>query len=179
MALPLGHALIGASVAALLVPNQPRHELKTVLTSALIAVVPDFDYVFYRVFDWGEAWHRSFSHSLVFALVLGGLVTLVFGPRRTRYFVIYAAAIFSHAILDGLVSEQGGVELFWPFSDRMIHFGLVAYPNIFRGQADFLTIARRICEYSFVEAVIFGSILLLVLWARTFSRRRSVLPQEW
>jgi membrane-bound metal-dependent hydrolase YbcI (DUF457 family) len=167
MALPVGHALLGASMAALFLPQDARPQsVRILLTSALIAVSPDFDYLFYRVLDWGEAWHRSFSHSITFALAVGALATIAIGPRKPKVFLIYSLAIISHPILDALVSERGGVQFLWPLSNDMFHFGLIGYPNVFRDGADQYTVVRRVLEYSLIEGLILAPPLVFIFWLR-------------
>src|SRR5918992_939754 len=98
MALPIAHGLIGASVAGLLAPQQTTAQnVKMILICAVLAVLPDFDYLFYQFLDWGESWHRSFSHSIVFSIIVGGLCAAAFGPFTTRLFLIYTLATLSHA----------------------------------------------------------------------------------
>src|ERR1700682_5391413 len=97
MALPIAHGLCGAAAGAPFLPRLPfRQNVKTLLIAAGLGISPDLDYILYMVLDWGESWHRSFSHSLVFALVIGALTALLFGPFTTRFIVLYSLAIFSH-----------------------------------------------------------------------------------
>jgi membrane-bound metal-dependent hydrolase YbcI (DUF457 family) len=174
MALPVAHGLVGATVAALLIPE--RHEgrrLRTILAAAIFAISPDLDYVLYRGLEWGEAWHRTFSHSILFALVAGGVAWLLVGPRSPRFFVIYSLAVVSHPLLDALVSQEGGVQFLWPLSDRMFRFGLIAYPNAFAGNPGIHTVIARIVEYSFVEMMVFAPILIFVLWLKSRTHQKT------
>jgi membrane-bound metal-dependent hydrolase YbcI (DUF457 family) len=166
MALPVAHALFGASVAAPYLPKGPlKGNLKTILIAAGLGVLPDFDYLFYKVLDWGESWHRSFSHSLVFALIVGAVAAFVFGPFTTRLFVLYTLAIFSHPILDALISEYpSGVQLLWPFSKHMFSFALVDYPTIFGQSHETSVIVARVLLISLAELLAFTPVLIASLW---------------
>ncbi len=183
MALPVAHALFGVSVAAPYLPKGPlKGNLKTILIAAGLGVLPDFDYLFYRVLDWGESWHRSFSHSLVFALVVGALAAFVFGPFTTRLFVLYSLAIFSHPILDALISEYpSGVQLLWPFSTHMFSFALVDYPTIFGQSHETSVIVARVLLISLAELLVFTPVLIASLWlsgkTRLWARSRLLVKR--
>jgi inner membrane protein len=87
--------------------------------AALLPVVPDFDAflvgVPYRS-PWG---HRGFTHSLLFALVLGLLAAALTYRRLGISFLDLAGFFFvitaSHGVLDALNNGGEGVEFFWPF----------------------------------------------------------------
>jgi membrane-bound metal-dependent hydrolase YbcI (DUF457 family) len=166
MALPVAHALSGASIAALLSPDQTTGQnLKTLLICGALAIVPDFDYLFYEGLGWGESWHRSFSHSIVFAVIVGAITAAAFGPFTPRFFIIYSLAIFSHPVLDAIISEYpSGVEFFWPLSTRRIAFAVVDYPSIFGRSRDPYAAAMRFLKISFFELVLFSPVLLVSLW---------------
>ena len=135
------------------------------LVAAGLGICPDLDYVFYRVLEWGEPWHRSFSHSLVFALVLGFVTAYVVGPFTTRFFVLYALAIFSHPILDALISEYpSGVQLLWPFSIHRFGFAVVDYPHVFGQSRETATVIIRVLLISLVEFLFFAPVLVVSLW---------------
>ena len=163
MALPVAHGLLGAAVAALFQPKQvAERSHKTMITAALLAITPDLDYLFYRGLEWGESWHRSFSHSLLFAVVAGLLAGFLVGPVKTRSFVIYSLATFTHPILDAVISEDpSGVQLLWPLSDRVFSFGLGNYyDSVLRSHPTLGEVVWRVLAISAVELLVFGPILL-------------------
>jgi membrane-bound metal-dependent hydrolase YbcI (DUF457 family) len=172
VALPIAHGLLGAAVAAPWLPRQQlRRNLTPLLVAAGLGICPDLDYVFYRVLDWGESWHRSFSHSVVFALVLGIVTAYVVGPLTTRFFVLYTLAIFSHPILDALISEfPSGVELLWPFSEHRFGFSVIDYPHIFGQSRETAAIVSRILLISLVEFLFFAPVLIVSLWLSNRTR---------
>jgi membrane-bound metal-dependent hydrolase YbcI (DUF457 family) len=182
--LPVAHALFGASVAAPYLPRGPlKGNLKTVLIAAGLGVFPDFDYLFYRVLDWGESWHRSFSHSLVFALVVGAVAAFVFGSFTTRFFVLYSLAIFSHPMLDAVISEYpSGVQLLWPFSKHMFGFALVDYPTIFGRSHETSAIVARVLLISLIELLAFTPVLIASFWlsgkTRLWARSRLLVKKS-
>ncbi len=123
MPLPVAHGLVGASVVAALVPRAGRARYRLLLAAgALLANAADFDFLLVIVFR-ERAWHRGFTHSLVFALavLLCSLITL--GRRRPREAAALGLAYASHALLDFATTKTGGgLELLWPFSAE--RFGL-------------------------------------------------------
>lgn len=140
------------------------------LVAAVLAILPDSDYLFYKIFNWGEEWHRSFTHSIFFAVVCGSAVAIAFGKPSLMYFLVFTLATLSHPLLDAFVSEGGGVQLAWPLSAHYFHFGLVQYPNLFKGQPSSLRILIRVLQYSLVEASIFAPPFALILWFRSSVR---------
>ncbi|WP_299251808.1 metal-dependent hydrolase [uncultured Aquimarina sp.] len=96
----------------------------------ICSILPDADVIGFKFgIAYEDFWgHRGFSHSLVFALLLGILVTLVFynkkiisrvGLALIVYFTICTA---SHGILDALTSGGLGIAFFSPFDDTRYFF---------------------------------------------------------
>lgn len=89
------------------------------------SILPDADVITFKFgipYDsfWG---HRGFSHSFLFALIIGITITLIFywnkGSTLTRlalafYFTITTA---SHSLLDAMTSGGLGVALFSPWDN--------------------------------------------------------------
>ena len=96
----------------------------------LCAILPDADVIgFAFQIPYGSFWgHRGFSHSLVFALLFGILVTLLF--YRTTIFTKKGIALMcyfsmctaSHGLLDALTTGGLGVAFFSPFDDTRYFF---------------------------------------------------------
>lgn len=133
---------------------------------AALAILPDFDYFFYKVLDLGEAWHRSFTHSIVFALVTGVLAAAFLRTRRPRMALGYSLATLSHPIIDIFTSKNtGGVELLWPFYNERIRFGLVNYYELIgRAPRPLTDIMIQFLTTSAVEFAVFAPIFLATLW---------------
>ncbi|WP_028888163.1 metal-dependent hydrolase [Tenacibaculum ovolyticum] len=103
---------------------------KFILLGIICAIIPDADVigfsfgVKYESF-WG---HRGFSHSLLFALIIGVLITVIFYSRilfskkgivLILYFTVCTA---SHAVLDALTTGGLGVAFFSPFDTTRYFF---------------------------------------------------------
>jgi len=122
--LPIAHGLLGASFSAALVPRSTKRAYAvSILTAALFANAPDFDFLLVFAFH-SNSWHRGFTHSIVFALVVYLISTFVLGQRRLQEALAYGLAFGSHGMLDYLTSKEGsGVELLWPFSNERLLLG--------------------------------------------------------
>jgi len=91
----------------------------------LAAILPDLDVLAFR-FHIPYAHilgHRGFSHSLLFALLLGLLAmagaSLLHSSRRLAFAVVGISAA-SHALLDMITNGGLGVALWWPGSNARI-----------------------------------------------------------
>jgi inner membrane protein len=162
--LPIAHAAVGASVAALIVPRDDPQRLKKIALGALLGIAPDFDFFFVWILDWGRAWHRGFTHSIMAALVSGALTYFVLASlvrgfkKQPRDLWAYCLAMMSHGFLDAIFSVgAGGVEFFWPFSQSRYRFGFSALLESDLTPHSMLT-------QSVLEAVIFLPIFASVLW---------------
>lgn len=121
------HAFVGAALGALF--RRPGPPARFWLAGAACAAAPDLDVI---GLWFGVPWrsmlgHRGLSHSLPFAVVLGGVVTaLLFrGPewrgRRLAAWLFLALATASHGVLDAMNDAATGVAFFAPF-DAMRYF---------------------------------------------------------
>lgn len=121
MPLPIAHGLVGASLVAAVLPRtSARRYALSLAAGAVLANAADLDFGLVFALH-SRAWHRGFTHSLAFALVVGLVLLASLGRRRAAQAVAYALAFASHALLDFSTTKfGGGVELLWPFSaDRL------------------------------------------------------------
>ncbi|WP_299440675.1 metal-dependent hydrolase [uncultured Aquimarina sp.] len=94
------------------------------------AILPDADVISFAFgIPYESFWgHRGFSHSLVFALLLGIFITMLFynkklisktGVLLILYFTLCTA---SHGILDAMTSGGLGIAFFSPFDNTRYFF---------------------------------------------------------
>ena len=130
MASIFGHIAVSTAIGYAFFPKQVRPI--ALVVAGFCAFAPDLDVLSFRfgipyASEWG---HRGWTHSLLFALVVGGLIGLIFNgltsPNRlttwkslTAWFVISMA---SHPLLDMLTNGGRGCALWWPFSLERIFF---------------------------------------------------------
>ena len=165
MPLPIAHGLVGASVVALgHSESSPRHNWKMLLCGAALAISPDFDFFLNWGLHLGRGWHRSFTHSIMFALLLTCLLIAAMGWPHLRDALLYGAAFLSHGLLDFATTKRsGGVELFWPFSADRLKLGVIGLSEFPRGfhLLDML-------KASLLELAIFTPLFLAVLLFRRY-----------
>ncbi|MCA1593205.1 MAG: metal-dependent hydrolase [Acidobacteria bacterium] len=124
MPLPIAHGLLGASIVAAVHPDAPftdgRRFRLPLMVGALLANCPDADFLLvWALHD--RSWHRGFTHSLVFALVVSLLLLAYLGRSRTRAALAYGLAFTSHGVLDFITTKVGGgVKLLLPFSSQRL-----------------------------------------------------------
>ena len=161
MPLPTAHSLLGATIVALLHPQFKKNYAFPLFAGVVLANAADFDFAF--VFLLGaKDWHRGFSHSILFAVI----VLLAFAAankfRQIKVSVAYGLAFSSHFILDFITTKTGGgVELFWFFNKERFGlrwFALSEYPS----KLTFLEILGAIL----LELIIFAPLFGLVLYFR-------------
>src|ERR1043166_6835762 len=116
------HAFVGAALGALF--RRPGRPARFWLAGAVCAAAPDLDVV--GPLWLGVPWtsmlgHRGITHSLAFAVALGGAVAALFfrgaewRGRRPVVWLYLALATASHGVLDAMNDAMTGVAFFAPF----------------------------------------------------------------
>ena len=118
MPLPLGHTAIGLAIYEFSENKDPaRYTLKSLLLIMILASLPDIDVLFGLIFRGnGSAFHRGPTHSLLFAIGSGLLVSKAwkwwsFIPRIS--FLTGFFLVLSHVLGDTLLTTSS-VSLLWP-----------------------------------------------------------------
>jgi membrane-bound metal-dependent hydrolase YbcI (DUF457 family) len=174
MPLPVAHSLVGATVAAA-VQGKSEGWWKLLAIGAFLGVCPDFDYILnWLRIGWG-GWHHGFTHSFVFALVVGAVTVLITGWRSVRTFVAFSAATASHGVLDYVITESRGIALFWPFTDHRYKLQIPNPIDYTWSTASFWDTAVDVLLISLTELIIFAPLLLLVMLLRIMSIRKGKL----
>ena len=133
-----------APVLALAALLSGRVSTRMLLFGILCAVLPDADVIGFRFgISYADAFgHRGFSHSFVFALLMGcigfGVSPLFLRGSRLMGFTVGFLAVSSHILLDAMTNGGLGVAALWPFDQtryfcdwrpiRVSPFGLKAPP---------------------------------------------------
>jgi membrane-bound metal-dependent hydrolase YbcI (DUF457 family) len=159
MPLPIAHGLFGASVVAAVLPAPiSKRYAKPMLFGAFLANTPDFDFALVFLLN-SDKWHRGFTHSMMFALLMVMMFVAYRGRREFREALAYGLAFASHCVLDFVTTKKGGgVELFFPFSDERFGlrwFGLSEMPS----KVSVFEILQNLT----IEFAIFFSLLIFVL----------------
>ena len=170
--MPLAHALLGGSlVAALHTQPRQRRFWWSLFVGAVFANAADFDFLLVFALH-SKAWHRGFTHSLVFALLIYLLIAVGLGRRRWKEALAFGLAFASHGVLDNVTSKVGGgVELFWPFaSDRLI----LGWQGLSEVPSKMTTV--EILQALALELALFAPPLIaLLVWRRARAQRETAV----
>ena len=175
MPLPLAHALVGGSIAVATWPERTPAGLRRALVAgALLGVCPDADYLLGRLHVMGWGWHHAFTHSVAFAVIAGAIVSRALGLRGWRAALACVLPVLSHPLLDYLVTESHGVELWWPVTGRRYKLGIdeLSYYH-FVGASHGVRPRARLC---LAEAVLFGPIFAFAVLASRHRFRAQGAP---
>jgi inner membrane protein len=123
MASAFSHAVAALGIGACF--YQPQTPKRVWVIGAVCSVVPDLDVVGFRFgVHYGDFWgHRGFTHSLLFAALLAGLVVpiafrrAVPGLSRSALWTYFFLATASHGLLDAMTDGGLGVAFFSPFDN--------------------------------------------------------------
>lgn len=167
MPFPIAHGIIGASLFAATQKKLSREKgIRLMLLAAGLAMLPDLDFLCTWVFDL-HGWHRSFTHSIAFAVVIGLVSSHFAAAKSFRVTIGLVLAPLSHGLLDALVTSRRGtgIELFWPISEHRFNLGFFDYFSFpFDPRVDLWTdILIYLLKVSLLEAILIGPVLLLVL----------------
>ena len=126
---PLTHAVTGATVAAFVAQEEDMR--RAALVGAVAGLIPDLDVLISDANDplLQLEMHRQFSHSLLVAPVIGGVVAvaarlIVKSTSIARLWIFATLAVLSACLLDAGTSY--GTQLLWPFSTERIAWNVVA-----------------------------------------------------
>jgi membrane-bound metal-dependent hydrolase YbcI (DUF457 family) len=174
MPLPVAHGLLGASVAAALRKPSQSHQWKILLTGAFLGICPDFDYALNWLRIAGGGWHHGFTHSILFALLLGPVTAAALKEWNVRSVIMFSGAVVSHTLLDFLMTESRGVALWWPLTNHRYKLMLPNAIDYSWSSTSVWAAAVDILRISIVELMIFSPILLVILLLKKLFLERSV-----
>jgi len=121
---PIPHAITGLAAAILLKKRGGGHSTLFYSVAVGLSLLPDLDLVpVYLAGATSAIWHRTFTHSIIFCLIVSWLLSLLaplserFG--RNRVFVLSATVLLFHLVLDYFCIDQNpphGIMFLFPFS---------------------------------------------------------------
>ena len=175
MPFPVAHALVATSAAALVQSSTPRR-WKPLWIAAFLGICPDFDYALNWLRIAGGGWHHGFTHSFLFAFVLGLAAAILSGAKNVRSVVMFSAAAISHPLLDFVMTESRGVALWWPFTDRRYKLRMPNPIDYDWSSASLWEGAVDVLRISLVELIVFAPILLVILFLKQRLAKPHVTP---
>lgn len=189
MASPFTHAVAAVSIGTCF--YRPQIPKRVWFAGAVCSVLPDLDAIGFRLgVHYGDFWgHRGFTHSLVFAALLAGMVALTIfrsGAREIGQFALFGylfLATASHGVLDAMTSGGLGVAFFSPFDNRRyflpwrpILVSPISLRRFFSGSGHSVFSERWYAVFQselvwiWVPAFIFAALML------TLKRKRAAAP---
>ncbi len=118
------HGVVGLAGGKLLTRNQQPASFW--IFAGLLPILPDADVL---AFSFGIPYHhvlghRGFSHSLLFALLLGILASFLFRGKSkefpwhwSSYALFFTCIVATHGVLDAMTNGGLGVAFFAPFDN--------------------------------------------------------------
>ena len=186
MASAFSHALAALSIGTCFYRRQiPK---RVWVAGAVCSVIPDIDVIGFRFgIHYGDFWgHRGFTHSLVFAALLAGVVALaifrhgVSGIGRLALFAYLFLATASHGVLDAMTDGGLGVAFFSPFDTkryflpwRPIHVSPIAIHRFFSTRG--FAILQSELLWIWLPAILFAAMVVML---RRKSQPDVVMPNE-
>jgi inner membrane protein len=116
-------SVFGHSIAALALGKAFKEELrkpKFWILGVVCSIAPDADVLGFRFgIAYESFWgHRGFTHSFVFAIILGFLVAYLFYKTKRNALALYfTLCTASHSLLDAMTTGGKGVAFFSPFEN--------------------------------------------------------------
>jgi inner membrane protein len=127
MASAFGHAYAAIAIGS---GYEKIRNGKFIFLGIICSILPDADVISFKFEIPYEAFwgHRGFTHSIVFAFLLGFLVTAIFyknhliTKKGLSYILFFTFCTLSHGILDAMTTGGLGVAFFSPFNNERYFF---------------------------------------------------------
>ena len=122
----ISHSIVATAIGKVVLPKSVPWWYWAL--GATVSAVPDLDVIgFHFGIHYGDLMgHRGFTHSIFFAALLAGLVTIAFAGQGQisswRLFSYLFLATASHGVLDAMTNGGLGVAFFSPFSNTRYFF---------------------------------------------------------
>lgn len=161
MPLPFAHGLLGASIVAAIHPKPFDKYYFPVILGGFLANAADFDFALVFLLHSKE-FHRGFTHSIFFAVLVISIFLLILGWKKHREAVAYGLAFASHFILDFVTTKiGGGLELYFPVSKERFGLGIFGLSEVPSKMTIF-----EIFQTIGLELSIFAPILVLIFFLK-------------
>lgn len=163
----VGHVAIGMAAARIAARPAPAAG-RAMLFWSLLSMLPDADVIGFPLgVAYGDPWgHRGATHSLTFALGVGGVLGVAAAIRGwpvIRTAVIGALVLASHGILDTMTDGGLGCALLWPFDATRYFAPWNPIPVSPIGAGYLSAYGLRV---ALTELILFSPVFLFACWPR-------------
>jgi inner membrane protein len=177
---PIAHSLMGCVIARS--SSRPYFEKpwQLAIFCAALANLPDSDYFFGIVQDAPNLYHRQFTHSLGFAVLIGLACGLFFKIRGRRFwpmFYLAGLSCFSHVVLDFFGNDTSsplGVIALWPVSSEYFMSPVTIFSNLVKGDTLVELIKAVFTLHNMMALLREMVVLLLVLATQNWYMKNRV-----
>jgi len=145
---------------------------RAVFAGIFLSVAPDLDVISFRLgIPYSHMLgHRGLSHSLIFALFLAGVFTLILRVRKEQRMAVFSLLLISavsHGVLDAVTNGGLGIAFFAPFSNERYFLPWQVLQVSPIGLERFLSSRGLAVMYSelvwiWIPALLMGTIIFLV-----------------
>jgi inner membrane protein len=173
MASTISHAIAALSIGTCFYrPQIPR---RVWFVGALCSVLPDADVIGFAFgIRYSDFWgHRGFTHSLIFAVLVSGVATIILlrreqlGLGQLSLFVFVFLATASHGVLDAMTNGGLGIAFFSPFNNdryflpwRPIRVSPISVTRFFSGGG--YAVLQSELLWIWTPAFIFATVMLML-----------------
>ncbi len=173
MSSPLGHGLVGSMIYTLAKKASflPNNTIWLHIGFFLLASLPDLDFI--PILLWNlpkDDFHRTYSHSLIFAVLVGillaSLYQLIFKRHLKHLFWLLPVVIATHGLMDACCLDlfpPCGVMYLWPFSKHYFYFNIPHVYSVGSFQAQGYYTLEALSRTFFWEIIDFGGLYGLIL----------------
>jgi len=173
MASAFGHAFTAIALGTS-VPKTYR-SIKFWIVATICSILPDADVIGFSFgIPYESFWgHRGFSHSLLAALIIGVLITIIFystilfSRKGITLILFFTLATASHAVLDAMTTGGLGVAFFSPWENtrhffdwRPIRVSPIGIENFFSAWGLRVILSELI--YIFIPGTVYMLILYII-----------------
>ena len=186
MATPVGHSIIGLACGRFYGSTTIGPSWRWYLFAIVAANAADFDFLPGLLIGDINRYHQLASHSILVALLFGGLVTLAAWRHTSnpvKWGVLSSIIYATHLVVDCFTNDiraPHGIPLFWPFSQEHFIMPVTLFGGVKHGvpgQSISVVIGEIFSWHNFkgiaLEVVVLSPLLILS-WAIAILRARRV-----
>ena len=138
---PIAHSVTGLVVYKLLHDKQAviwKKPSYVMVLCMFIAVLPDLDFIPQLL--TGRKYHHTFTHSVTFAMLFALAAAIIARLLNKQIFriALFALTLYgSHLALDFFTEGGRGIQLFWPFSEKLFISPATFFPGTHHSEGSF------------------------------------------